>query len=234
MDMRRKTIVLGFILAGLGGLGLFAWLPTGNRPKEAGRIPTERPADEDDRTAIRNVWETPVDPPPRGNSSLEVVVELLKPAIRVGERLPARFYLKNVGTSGVTVLGTLHNSEFGRYPLCRVEILDQDGNRQTWQPGLRCGNTNPLDPRDFHDLQPGRQIELQHEMLGVWTPSRPGTYTIRYHYDGRGKVFGAWRPFGGPMGDPPPDRHTEVMLSRLKSVAQDVVVSKPRSFEVLP
>ena len=165
---------------------------------------------------------------------MEVVVELSKPAIRVGERLPVQVYLRNGGNSGVTVLGTLHNSEFSRYPLCGVLIVDQDGNRQTWQPAPRCGNTNPLYLSDFHDLQPGRQIALHHEMLEVWKPPRPGTYTITYKYDGRGKILGAWEPFGGPCGAPESSRQFEAILSRLKTVAQDLVVSKPLSIEVMP
>jgi len=236
--MTRKTIVLGLILSSLGGLGVLAWILMGSRADEPAWIrigvQAAQPAEEPGWIPTEDDWKMPIDPAPGEKPLLEVVAELSKPEIRVGEHLPARFYLRYAGKSPVTVLESLHNSEFSRYPLCRVQILDPDGNPQTWQPPLRCGNTNPLDLREFHDLQPGGQIELHHEMLGYWKPLRPGTYTISYRYDGRGKVLGAWRPFGGPGWNTKSSRHSDAILSRLRTVAQELVESKPRTFEVLP
>lgn len=114
---------------------------------------------------------------------LEVVGRLARERIKVGERLPVEFRVRNISERPISVLPALDASDVGwRHPKCELEIRDERGSRQDLKI-QRCASVNSLLARDFVELLPGESLPPFWHYLLEWKPDRAGTYTVRFTYD---------------------------------------------------
>ncbi len=124
---------------------------------------------------------------------LEIVSRGAPGPIRMGEKASVMFQLKNAGSEAVWVVRPLDGSEWGRSPVCLLEIRDEAGRLQEFMPIRECANMNLLKGDDFTQLEAGQSLqEPLGELLWWWKPARPGAYSLQMTYDTSSPFIGNW------------------------------------------
>jgi len=161
---------------------------------------------------------------------IDLRIEHLPRQIGIGQPFPIHVEIRNPGHQSIFVVPESTTFQDRRSPICQLEMR-RVGDK-TWINVSRhpdCGNTDPINLRDFQELAPGKKMMVTGDFY--WSPqlqeslkAHPGDYEIRFIYNTSAPI-GEW--IGGPIPEPQHTDREQEILPRFTLVPKGIFQSRP-------